>query len=102
MTSLRVLTGASAILCAAHVAPDGRMHGHTWTVTAWTTGRPCALEWQAQLSAWIAKFDHGTLPPNMSRAEAIGEQCLMALNAERVEVRREAERIYAIVERIAA
>jgi hypothetical protein len=98
MTNLRILTGAQGILSVAHVAADGRLHGHTYTVRAWWTAEPCAIESKAALARWLSKFDHGQLPPNMSRAERIGEQCLMALGCCRVEVMREAEGVFAVVE----
>ncbi len=98
MTKLSVLTGAQGILSVAHKGTDGRMHGHTYTVRAWWTGEPCAVESKAKLAQWLGKFDHGCLPPNMSRAERIGEQCLLALSCERVEVLREAEGVFAVVE----
>ncbi len=97
-TGLKVLTGASAILCVAHNAPDGRLHGHTYEVTAWWTGQPCALESQAALTNWLSKFDHQQLPLGMSRAEDIASQCLMALGCVAVDVARPLERIFARVE----
>lgn len=95
---LRILTGAEAILSVAHNAPDGRFHGHTYTIRAWWDGEPCAVESQQKLRKWLGKFDHGCLPPNMSRAERIGEQCLMALGCFRVEVLRPGEGVFATVE----
>lgn len=97
-TRLKVLTGASAILCVAHTAPDGTIHGHTYEVTAWWTGRPCAVESQQALSKWLSKFDHQRLPLRMSRAEDIAEQCLMALGCVAVDVLRPLERLFARVE----
>ena len=94
---MKVLTGASGILQVAHTGPDGRLHGHTYEVTGWWDGEPCALEKQAALNAWLAKFDHSSLPLGMSRAEDIGRQCLMALGCAQVDVNRPLERIYAKV-----
>jgi len=98
LTGLKVLTGAEGVLSVAHYGPDGRLHGHTYMVRAWWTGEPCAVESQAVLRNWISKFDHGCLPPNMSRAERIAEQCLMALGCCRVEVLRPGEGVFALVE----
>lgn len=94
---MKVLTGASAILQVAHTGPDGRLHGHTYEVTGWWEGRPCALEMQAKLTNWLSKFDHGQLPLGMSRAEDIASQCLMALGCIAVDVNRPLERLYARV-----
>lgn len=95
----RTLTGVGAILSAAHSSKDRQtVHGHTWEVLAWWDGRPCAVEMQGKLVNWLSQFDHGTLPASVSRGEDLATQCLMALGCERVEVRREYERIYAVAE----
>ncbi len=94
---MKVLTGAGAILQVAHTGPDGRLHGHTYEVAAWWEGEPCAVEMQGKLQAWLAKFDHQSLPPRMSRAEDIGRQCKMALGCVRVNVNRPLERLYSEV-----
>lgn len=93
--TLKVQTGAEGVLSVAHYAPDGRLHGHTYIVRAWWDNEPCAVESQERLKAWLGKFDHGCLPLNMSRAERIGEQCLMALGCCRVEVMRHGEGVFA-------
>jgi len=94
---VKVLTGASAILQVAHTGPDGRLHGHTYEVAGWWEDEPCAVEMQARLQSWLAKFDHQSLPPRMSRAEDIGRQCLMALGCAAVDVNRPLERLFARV-----
>lgn len=92
---LKVLTGVRAIVCAAHRSREGNLHGHTWTVRAWWTGRPCALECQAELNKYLSIFDHQELGPEHAWGEALAQSILLGLQCERVEVSREAEGIYA-------
>lgn len=94
---IETLTGAEAVLSAAHTGPDGRLHGHTWTVKAWWAGEPCVVEMQGKIRDWLSKFDHGVLPPNMGRGEAIATQAMMALGCEEVEVSRSAEGLFSKV-----
>jgi len=94
---MKVLTGASVILQAAHYAPDGRLHGHTYEIIAWWDDEPCALDVQKRLSDWVSQFDHGILPTDMSRAEDIGRKCLIDLQCLSVDVNRPLERIFAKV-----
>jgi hypothetical protein len=95
---MKALTGAAAILQVAHTGPDGRLHGHTYEITGWWDGEPCAVEMQGQLARWVEKFDHGRLPLIMNRAEDIGRQCIMALGCVAVDVNRPLERLFARVE----
>ena len=92
-----VLIGAGAILQVAHTSPDGRLHGHTYEIIGWWDGQPCALEMQARLTDWLAKFDHDELPINMTRAEEIGCAVIEALGCVAVDVNRPLERLYAKV-----
>jgi len=94
---MNILTGAGAIMQVAHTGPDGRLHGHTYEIIGWWRGEPCAVDMQRKLARWIDKFDHGQLPPNMSRAEAIASQCMMALGCVAVDVNRPLERLFARV-----
>lgn len=88
------LTGAGAILCAAHRGADGRMHGHTWEITAWWPADGSdALALQARLQYWIDQIDHDVLPADLSLAEQIAEQAGRDLAAIEVQVWRAGERL---------
>lgn len=100
MTSIRSLTGVSAILSAAHRSRDGNMHGHTWEVTCWWDNCPDAVERQAALNKYLSIFDHTILADNCAWAEKLGEAILHGMGCVKVEVRRPLERIYATVELI--
>lgn len=99
--NLKVLTGATAILCAAHRSREGVMHGHTWEITAWWTGMPDATVKQDDLNKYLSVFDHAVLADGLAWAEKLGEAILIGMGCERVEVRRPLERLSAIVERAA-
>ena len=88
-----VLTGATAILSAAHRAADGRLHGHTWEITAWWRAGGDALVLQDRLARWVAQIDHDVLPRGLSLSEEIAERAGRDLNAEEVLVWRSGERI---------
>lgn len=102
LTGLKVLTGATAIFCAAHRGKDGALHGHTWEVTAWWSGEPCAVEKKQMLDNYLSSFDHTILGNGVGWSEALAKSVLTGLDCERVEVSRPSERLHAIVERIAA
>lgn len=95
---LKVLTGVSAILSAAHRSRDGNMHGHTWEITCWWAGCPDAVERQAALTKYLSIFDHTVLADNCAWGEKLGEAILHGLGCVKVEVSRPLERIYAVVE----
>ena len=94
----KALTGASAILSAAHRSRDGVMHGHTWEVTAWWADCPDAVEKQAALSKYLSVFDHTVLAEGVAWGEKLAEAILIGMGCEKVEVARPLERIYAVVE----
>lgn len=94
-TGLNVLTGAGAILCAAHRDSAGQVHGHTWEIVAWWTGCPDALSKQAELVSFLSRFDHSVLPHELRSGEAIAELVLRGLECARVDVSRPLERIFA-------
>lgn len=98
--NLKVLTGVSAILCAAHRSVEGVMHGHTWEVTCWWTGSPDAVQKQAELNKYLSIFDHAVLADGIAWAEKLAETIILGLDCQKVEVRRPLERLYAMVERI--
>jgi 6-pyruvoyl-tetrahydropterin synthase len=96
-----ILTGVGAIFCAAHRGTGERdvVHGHSYEVTAWFAydGQD-AERLQDKLSAFLkSHFDHTTLRD--PRAEDVARAVLQCLRAERVEVRRPLERLYAEVSR---
>lgn len=91
---MTTLTGAGAILSAAHLGPDGRTHGHTWEIVVWwLADHGDALDRQAELEAWVAQIDHDLLPDDLSRAEQIAERCGADLAAAEVQVWRVGERL---------
>ena len=71
----RGLTGVSATFSASHNDPVRReLHGHSYLVTAWWPSPPerDAVCLQATLRTVLAGgFDHKTLPPDLTRAEAM-------------------------------
>lgn len=104
---MTTFTGVGGIISAAHSGPDGRMHGHTWEVTAWfrcpekeidEAEEPCldAVHLQNDLNAALSLPDHGILPDAISRGEDLAKWLGSQLNGcVRVDVFRTAERIYA-------
>ncbi len=100
-TALRILTGAKGVISAAHRSKEGHLHGHTWTVRAWWKGNPCAVTKQAELTKYLSIFDHHCLGDAEAWGEALAEAILWGMTCERVEVSRDAEGVYACVERIA-
>lgn len=88
------LTGVGAILCAAHRGADGRMHGHTWEITAWWPADDTdALALQERLNGWLAQIDHDVLPPDLSLAEQIAARIGRDLACAEVQVWRAGERL---------
>lgn len=92
MTSL---TGAGAILCAAHRSREGIMHGHTWEIIAWWTGKPDAVEKQKDLVSYLQFFDHSILADSVAWGEDLAARIAEDLGCDMVEVKRPLERIYA-------
>jgi len=95
---MKVLTGVSAILCAAHRSRDGNMHGHTWEITCWWDDVPDAVEKQAELNHYLKIFDHTVLADNNAWAEALGKCIILGMGCVKVEIARPLERIYAVIE----
>ena len=96
-TGLSILTGAGAVLSAAHRDRSGRLHGHSWEVTAWWTGRPDVVAKQAELNSYISFFNHSLLANSVSLAEDLALRIMDDLKCERVDISRPLERIYASV-----
>lgn len=67
-------TGVSGHFSAAHRGQPGdeRMHGHTWTVTAWFPNyQGDAANLKRALERVLADLDHTELPDDLSRGEDI-------------------------------
>jgi hypothetical protein len=99
----RVLTGVGGIFCAAHRdIATGVLHGHSWEVTAWFTGRPNAVHRQEQLAAILRRLDHIELSVELSWGEDIAKRIAERFDDSlcvAVEVSRPLERMYARWER---
>jgi len=102
LTNLKVLTGVSSIVSAAHRSRDGNMHGHTWEVIAWWEGSPDAVEKKAELAKYLSIFDHTVLGDDVAWGEALGKAIVMGLGCAKAEIRRPLEGIFASVERKSA
>ena len=92
-----MLTGVSGHFSATHRGEDGRLHGHTWHVTAWFKNnyRSDVRCYQAMLATMLGRLDHTELPDDLSWGEDIARQIAALANAVEVEVNRPAERIHA-------
>ena len=91
-----MLTGAAAILCAAHKGHGYGIHGHTWEITVWRMDDGTSAEdVQAELEGILAEFNHSELPISLIRGEAIAEWVGKKMRAHSVDVSRPLERIYA-------
>jgi hypothetical protein len=92
-----MLTGVSGHFSATHLNENGKMHGHTWHVTAWFRNRHrCdALVYQASLNTLLGRLDHSELPDDLSWGEDIARQIAVIAGCQEVEVSRPAEGIHA-------
>ncbi len=99
MSDIRILTGVSGILSAAHRSREGIMHGHTWEVTCWWSDCPDAVEKQAELTKYLSIFDHTVLADGLAWGDKLAEAILHGMKCVKVDVSRPLERIYAVVER---
>jgi 6-pyruvoyl-tetrahydropterin synthase len=93
---MTALTGVGGIICAAHRDASGRLHGHTYEVTAWFPAGADALALQASLTRVVGLFDHDELLHELASGEglcaAIAEQLP---DAVQIDVSRHAERLFA-------
>lgn len=96
---MKIMTGVGGIICAAHKDKAGKLHGHTWEITAWWKGSPDAVGKQALLNSALMEFDHTQLDDDLSWAEQFGMILLCTLQCERIEISRPLEKIYAIIEK---
>lgn len=99
----RTLTGVGGVFCAAHRdIATGCLHGHSWEVTAWFTGRPNAAHRQEQLAAILRRLDHTELGVELSWGEDIAKRVADNFDDRacvQVDVSRPLERMYARWER---
>lgn len=95
---MKVLTGVTGIVSAAHHSKDGKLHGHTWEIKAWWPAGECAVELKKRLGAYLVDFDHQLLGDCAAWGEAMGKCILLGLDCCRVEVSRPLEGIFAIIE----
>lgn len=95
---LEVLTGASAVISAAHRARDGNLHGHTWEVTAWWAEGGDAVASQKTLQNYLKLFDHTVLGDDHAWGEALAKAVCLGLKCKKVEVRRPLEGLHATAE----
>lgn len=92
----RILTGVSGHICAAHLSPEGVLHGHTWTVRAWWVAGGDARDHLAQLDIATAAYCHTLLPAACTSGETIAAALAEQMpGCVAVEVFREPERIFA-------
>lgn len=93
----RTLSGVRAILSAAHVGPEGTIHGHTWEIVAWfLASETDARDLLSLLDAKVGAIDHTMLPHDLSRGEDIARWVGSSLpGCVQVDVSRSAERIFA-------
>lgn len=96
---MRILTGVTAVISAAHCGRDGVLHGHTWQITAWWEGGPDAIEKQHTLRNFLDAYDHSVLPRDVALGEALGRAVLTGVECCKVDVARPLEGIFAVVER---
>ena len=93
------LTGVGAVFSAAHRdASTGNLHGHSWEVTVWLTGRPDAGRAKVKLDRLLAAIDHTELPASIAWGEDmarwIAERWADSA-CVRVDISRPLERLYA-------
>lgn len=96
---MKTLTGARAILSAAHRSKDGILHGHTWEVIAWWEGCPDAGQKQAELTDYLKVFDHSVLADGIAWGEKLAETICNGLGCFKVQINRPLEGIFAEVTR---
>jgi 6-pyruvoyl-tetrahydropterin synthase len=92
-----MLTGVSGHFSATHRTPEGKLHGHTWHVTAWFKNnfRSDARVLKAMLDTMLSRLDHTELPDDLTWGEDIARQIAVLANCQEVEISRPAERIHA-------
>lgn len=70
-------------------------HGHSYEVTAWFPAGRDAVALQETLKGVLRTFDHRTLPPELSRAEALAEAIGKLIgDCVGVDISRPAERLH--------
>ena len=97
-----MLTGVSTHICCAHTGADGRLHGHTWIITAWFPAGKCALTLKRQLEGVCATIDHSELLYELSTGEGVVALIANSFDdAVEVEASRPPEGIFALWRRAA-
>lgn len=95
----RALTGVGGHFSAAHHDHfSGKLHGHTWEVTAWFRRGSDARGLACRLKCILARLDHSELPAGLAWGEDIAEWIGTQFDDNAcvaVDVVREAELIYA-------
>lgn len=99
----QITTGVSTHICCAHTGADGRLHGHTWVITAWfpwgagaNALGECASFLKDRLLRACEPFDHAELLYELSTGEGIIEALIEALpDAVAIEAARPPEGIFA-------
>lgn len=89
-------TGAWARLCANHVDAGGRWHPHVWRVEVWILDDGSnAEDLRDELDRLLSQWDHGQLPPELARGEALSDFIKQSIpGCREVELSRE-ERLLA-------
>lgn len=95
---MKILTGVTSVISAAHRSSDGNLHGHTWEIKAWWPAGNCAVELKQQLADYLRIFDHTVLGDTIAWGESLGQSLIMGLGCCKVEISRPLEGIYALVE----
>lgn len=97
------IIGVGGIVSAAHRdIGTGRLHGHTWEVTAWFRRGTDATIRQCRLDGILKQIDHTELPDTLAWGEDLAEWVASQFDdtsCVAVDVSRPMERIYARWER---
>jgi len=95
--------GVGGIVSAAHRdTGTGKLHGHTWEVTAWFCRGTDAVIRQCRLDSILSEIDHTELPDQLAWGEDIAEWVAAKFDDSAcvaVDVSRPLERLYARWER---
>lgn len=94
---MKVMTGVSGVISAAHYSRDGNLHGHTWEIKAWWPAGECAVDLKQRLADYLRIFDHTVLGDTVAWGEALGQSLVHGLGCCRVEVSRPLEGFFAFV-----
>lgn len=96
------MIGVGWFFSASHNDPVRReLHGHSYEAVCWFDSQPPrdAVVLQERLKVILAAWDHTTLPPELSRAEAMATALMQLMDCQGVEINRPVERLFASVGR---